>query len=398
MIKLIHTGDFHIGVPTLGMRGRDVKNLRRNDIFNAIKDVFRYAKKEKVDIIIISGDIFHSPNPSPHEFLMLDEIFKIAEHDGIHIVIIAGNHDKKKIRGEKGYLSIYKSRGGEFIHYEDTIVDDPLILKINGEKIGFVLIPYISGKFVRARTWEQYKIRYNEVVSEVIRKQLGKLTDVDYRILVGHLTVSGTKIGPNISYVAYDDPPVSINSIFPEKFNYIALGHIHLPQKIGDNIYYCGSIERIDFSEEKYDKSFLHINLNGKAYVKRVLLDPRNMITINIHLSPLSNPISQIINSLSNYNITNALVRFRVTGEAEVINKLYLETHKLDNILIDKYKVAAYKIETQYISKQIFHNKLNYEEIDFAKVFVDYIKNRFRNKRKEVIDEAVEIGRGLLGI
>jgi len=397
MIKVIHTSDFHIGVPVAGMRGRDIRNLRRNDIFSAIDRVFKFAVNENVNIVIISGDIFHSPNPSPQDFLKLDELLKYLEENGVHVVAIAGNHDKRKIRGEEGYLSIYKSRGGEYIHYQDKISDKPLVISVGDAKIGFVLIPYLSGKFVKAHTGDRYVKEYQSVIEKIVTRQLSKLNGVDYKILVGHLTVSGANLGPKISYVAYDDPPIHINTLHPEQFDYIALGHIHVPQKISQNIYYSGSIERIDFSEENIDKLFYLITLRDKLEVKKIPLASRKMITLDISVSPLSSPLNQIINVISSEDVKGAMLRIKLSGETDVINRLYLEIHRLDNMLFNKLGVAAYKIETRYLTK-VVKEKVDYKEIDLAKAFEDYIKNRFRGRRKEVLDKAIEVGRRFLNI
>lgn len=395
MPLLIHTSDFHIGVPIAGFRGRDIRGLRRQDIFNNIKSIFEYSVKNNVNVVIISGDIFHTPNPSPRDFLAFDRMLKLLEDKKIYVVMIAGNHDKRKIRDEKGFLGIYQTRGGKYIYFYDNIGQKPLTIDINGKKISFIIIPFISGLFVRALTKENYKRKYEEIIKFHIDRQLEKLGGTsDYNILIGHLTVSGADIGPKICYIAYDDPPVSHKTLKASEFDYIALGHIHVAQNVHRNIYYAGSIERIDFSEERLTKSFYEINLRNNE-VNRILLSAREMRTFDIFLDTYQDPVKKVINEISDKNIKNLLLRIRVGGEAELVNKIYSNVHELDNYILNKLGAAGYKIDTQYTSPTLPETP-KIEKVKIVEFFEEYVKKRFKNRRREVIQKAVELGREIL--
>ena len=213
--------------------------------------------------------------------------------------------------------------------------------------------------------------------------------NLDYKILVGHLTVEGATIGPRIRYISYDDPPIPKRMLRPDFFDYIALGHIHKPQKLDGNICYSGSVEKIDFSEELEDKSFWIFNL-ADGTIKEYPIKCRPMKTIEVNIPPLTQPISAIESSLSNIS-NESIIRLILRGETGLVRRILEKINALENLLFNRFKIIGYKLEFEYYTPVTLRD-IDVERLDFSKILSKYIRSRYRGRKAEVIDKAIKYG------
>ncbi|MDO5018323.1 MAG: DNA repair exonuclease, partial [Lagierella massiliensis] len=211
--KFLHSGDFHLGsyfyssdLPI------ELVESRRENIWTAVEGLFNLAKEKKVDCIFLCGDIFNENYVTLSILERLNSLFSSVPF--AKIFIIFGNHDPYSLNSKFKYINL-----------------SPNVYVFKNDKIE-------SFKF---KFMEIYGISYND---RILNKSnyFDNLT-LDHNkinVLMLHTDI----INPNFNYMN-----LNIKDIESLGFDYVALGHIHKPQKITENIIYPGSIEPLSFKE-----------------------------------------------------------------------------------------------------------------------------------------------------
>ncbi|MFI3230177.1 MAG: exonuclease subunit SbcD [bacterium] len=280
-MKILHTSDWH-----LGKYLEKYSRLEEQALF--IDELVEICDEEKIDLIIIAGDIYDAVNPPIEaEKLFYNAMKRLSLNGERPIVIIAGNHDSPDrlfsptpIMDEFGVFIKTDLKSitpiGEYKCCKVTRSGEAFIeLEINNERAVIVTIPYITEKLLNSTISEsleeatQQKDFSNKV--KILLDQLAEnFLDDTINILMMHLyalkgleTDSERKI-QSIGGTYAVDP-----NIFPEKAQYVALGHLHKQQKVSSNnncmAYYSGS--PIAYSKsEVYTKNNNKIN-NDKGII-----------------------------------------------------------------------------------------------------------------------------------
>ncbi len=390
-IKILHASDFHLGVTFRGFIGDNVQEVRKNDFYRNVQRVFNEALKRKVDIIIISGDVFHRSDPSNKDLVFISEqIGNVVKH-GIKVVIIAGNHDRPKVLGSVNpLLALVKANAPNF-YFIQSAPKKPLLIDVKGKSIAIVAMPYIDPRAIRS-----LNISYSGLFRRTINKLIEMIpSDVDYKIFVGHLTLSGAKIN-DIHGIYLNEPSLNLEDIYYREFDYVALGHVHTPQKIRENVYYAGSIERIDFSERNENKGFLIVELLDQVNVKQFELECREMITTNkINIRHKSNPRDFLIEILKSMDISpGALLKINLEIDESSWKVLERYMDDIRKFLLDEKKVLGYIIHKSYPEASIETVSESIHIKPIKEVILDYIdalQLRISMLKKRVKELAVEL-------
>lgn len=206
-MKFIHLGDVHLGAkPDSSYPWGKEREL---EIWSGLKKVIEACNKDQVDLLLIAGDFFHK-QPLVRELKEANYIFSQLENT--KVVIIAGNHDY--ISPRSNYIKF------EWCKNVHMLMDD---------KISSVFFEDINTQ-VYGLSYHKREIK-DPVLDEVEIQNKEKIN-----ILLAH---GGTP--SNI--------PMDVKKIKRKGFDYIALGHIHKPQKLGERIAYAGSMEPLDKNE-----------------------------------------------------------------------------------------------------------------------------------------------------
>lgn len=267
-IRFIHLSDLHIGLLTHGKINPSTGfNTRLEDILSSLDYAFDTARKESVDLILIAGDVFHRQNPLPGEEIeFAKRIGKVAGEGGARVVIVLGNHDYASSGSGASAVEIFPALDTQGV----TIVRKPDVIPVD-TKSGLVQVaclPWAGRSSLVAR--DEYKsLSAEELQLEIERRLIGIIRDLakrvdraDPSVFLGHLAVRDAKLsGTEIDTLALSDPIVPVGELAAKAFNYVALGHIHRFQDLNKGntppVVYSGSIERIDFTEEKEKKGFV---------------------------------------------------------------------------------------------------------------------------------------------
>lgn len=264
-MRFLHTGDLHIGKTICDFSMVD----DQRHILNQIVDI---AVREKVNAVIIAGDVYDRAIPPADAVVVLNDFLtKLVEH-GLKVLLISGNHDSPE---RIGFADRMLEESGIYIAGEcDDGWKRVILQDIEGET-EFILLPFAKPSAAAAKT-----------NGEAVEKRLsGIKREQDRRsVLVTHYFVTNQGKEPEIS-----DAETTIHvggldnvevSLFAE-FDYVALGHIHRQQQIGErSVYYAGAPLQYSFSESGRTKYVTLVELpKGRAAeVTLVPLTPRRQM------------------------------------------------------------------------------------------------------------------------
>ncbi len=255
-MKLLHVSDLHIGKRVNGMSMVD-------DQRHILGEIVRIARERAVDAILLAGDIYDKASPSAEAVALFDSFLTDLAAAGIRVLGIPGNHDSaERIAYAQGLLA---HQGVCFPPVFDGAIERVELEDEHGT-VAFWLLPFLKPGDVR-RFFPEVEIGddYSAALSAVVG---GCEIDANCRnIAISHQIVTAGAWSPEraddeIQLGGVDNVDVSIY----DAFDYVALGHVHRPQRVGrDTVRYSGSPLKYSFSEARYDKSAVLVELGPKA-------------------------------------------------------------------------------------------------------------------------------------
>ena len=208
-----------------------------------------------------------------------------------------------------------------------------------------------SREDTRSLSVEEVNERIQDLFTRAIQQAAERLDPEIPAILTGHITVSGATLGSERSMMLGQDHFLLPSSIHLPAFDYIALGHIHKHQVLRENplMVYSGSLQRVDFGEEKDPKGFCVIDLDPSRIQGRRLVDfrfqqvnARNFTTIDVNVPKESrNPTQDILHAIDRHNVSGAIVRLRISLTAEQSTILRDGDAAIRDALKDAHYIAS---------------------------------------------------------
>ena len=267
-MKILHTSDWH-----LGHRLHEESQYEEQKLFLNWLD--SYISDNEVDILMISGDIFDSNVPSSQSLkLYYDFLINLKQNYCKHIIITGGNHDAPgTLNAPKEMLNTLSIHvvGNATENIEDEIFE----LEINNEKVIIAAVPFLRDRDIRkaiaSENTDEIESRYKTALVKHYTKVAEYCTKINTQniptIAMGHLFAIGGSASDSESPIYVGGLGDIGSEDFPTSFNYIALGHLHRPQKIGNNnnIQYSGSPYILSFSEINYDKKVILLELENNT-------------------------------------------------------------------------------------------------------------------------------------
>lgn len=254
-MKVLHVSDLHIGKRVNGMSMLDDQRY----ILRQILDI---AEKRQVSVLLIAGDVYDKASPSAEAVTVFDAFLTDAVAAGLHVLAIPGNHDSaERIAYAQGLLEkqgvcLPPVYAGEVERVE---------LEDEHGPVEFWLLPFLKPGDVR-RFFPDEEI--GDDCSAALRAVLGAcaIDQGKRNVVLSHQLVTAYGTAPDraddeIKLGGMDNVDVSVY----DAFDYVALGHVHRPQRVGrDTVRYSGSPLKYSFSEARYDKSAALIELGEK--------------------------------------------------------------------------------------------------------------------------------------
>lgn len=254
-MKVLHVSDLHIGKRVNGMSMLDDQRY----ILRQILDI---AEKRQVSVLLIAGDVYDKASPSAEAVTVFDAFLTDAVAAGLRVLAIPGNHDSaERIAYAQGLLEkqgvcLPPVYAGEVERVELADEHGP---------VEFWLLPFLKPGDVR-RFFPDEEI--GDDYSAALRAVLGAcaIDQGKRNVVLSHQLVTAYGTAPDcaddeIKLGGMDNVDVSVY----DAFDYVALGHVHRPQRVGrDTVRYSGSPLKYSFSEARYDKSAALIELGEK--------------------------------------------------------------------------------------------------------------------------------------
>jgi len=251
-MKFLHTSDWHLGKKT---EGRDRLAEQRA----VLEEITVIAEREKVDVILVAGDVFDTYVPSSEaEQLFFDAVYKMAG-GGRKVVIISGNHDDALRLSAPNPFAVRAGifiAGGQDNDFGGAKHGKGYVIVENsaGERAFIGLMPYPNEARFKEVVNEDES--YNDKMRRWMNTGLSQNTEGLPSVLVGHFYTLGGKVSESERNIDLGGARAVDKDILPD-CNYIALGHLHKRQVASKskNAYYCGAILEYAFDEAGYEKS-----------------------------------------------------------------------------------------------------------------------------------------------
>lgn len=308
-MKIIHTGDLHLKKLYKGKLSLEVSNKLLEDSWRTLFEVFEFSNEVEADIILIAGDLFEKEYFNLRD---LNRFLDLVRNVKAKIFIAFGNHD---------YLS-----------------EDNLFLKVDLPENLYIFknnLDYFELSELKTRI---YGISYD---SYAFNRNFGDL-DLDEEFINIGLFHSDLK----------DERYLPLSKDFLQKFNYVALGHIHKRGKVYDNTYYSGSLIPLSFKDEG-KRGIIYLDDEKKIFEFKNF-SKREFVNLEINLNK-EMTFTDILGSIQENIYQDNLYRIRLRGETkhpedlenflrENLNAFYFE------ILNELYDIEEdLEIEDKYI-------------------------------------------------
>ena len=274
-MKILHTSDWHIG--------RALYGRKRYEEFEAFLNwLMTLIENEDIDVLLVAGDVFDNSTPSNRaQEIYYRFLNRIAASSSRHVVITAGNHDSPSFLNAPREILKYLN-----IHVVGSASESPenelvMIAGPDGDtRLIVCAIPYLRDRDIRtAEAGESIEDKERKIIDgirlhyrmvyEAAEEKRSRLKYSVPIVAVGHLfTAGGQTIDGDGVRELYIGSLLHVGTdIFPEQIDYLALGHLHIPQTVGgsDFIRYSGSPLPIGFGEAAQEKSVVLIEFSDET-------------------------------------------------------------------------------------------------------------------------------------
>lgn len=271
-MKILHTSDWHLG--------RALYGKARHEEFEAFLDwLAEIIELRDIDVLLVAGDIFDTNTPSHRaQALYYQFLCRVAASPCRHIVIIAGNHDSPSFLNAPKEL--LKALDVHVVGGGSADLNDEVLVLCNQQQQAELIVcavPYLRDRDIRTATAGESIDDKNQKLLEGIRNHYVAVAELAVQkrqclevnvpiIAMGHLfTAGGTIIdGDGVRDLYVGSTPHVASSIFSPVFDYVALGHLHVPQKVNntEHIRYSGSPIPMGFGEAKQQKSICELSFD----------------------------------------------------------------------------------------------------------------------------------------
>jgi exonuclease SbcD len=326
----VHLADVHLGTEQYG------SPERYDDFARAFLDVVQYAVRERVQFVLIAGDLFNKFALDPRTLLQAVTALEQLKSAGILVFAIEGNHDRSNYRSEMSwltYLAYHRllSRLDVEIR-EGTVVVTPYDpARGRGTYVDLDGVRIIGLRYVGAMTPR---------LIEMVAPQLAALPPAEFTICMAHFGMNG--VLPQYS------GGLTLAQVEPlrRSVDYLALGHIHKRYEIDNWIFNPGSIETWRMDEAHWPRGFYHVQVDTAATpavtVKHIENRRRPFLMIDLPVQGLRSP--EELYAAARQVLEERAARFR--GERPVV-VLVLEKELLfDRQALDRERLEALALET----------------------------------------------------
>ncbi|MGQ1946696.1 exonuclease subunit SbcD [Geofilum sp. OHC36d9] len=398
-MKILHTSDWHLGRTLYSKKERQEEHtLFLEWLLNTMKD-------NSIDLLLIAGDIFDNASPgSTSQKMYYDFLVRVKKTGCKNVIVVGGNHDSPSfLNAPKDILAALNV--SVIGNASENIEDEIIVINDSNEKPLAIVcgVPFLRerdiSRFAEGENYSDRSKRINEnlkkhyekiaELAENKRHELGKDIPV---VATGHLSVAGGKRneddGVRETYIGNIEAVGS--DIFLDTFDYVALGHYHIPSVIKDHIRYCGSPIPMGFGEAKQKKCVYIIDFDNGRSIEKVEI-----------------PVFQKLESIvgDKHFISKRLADLKKTGLSvwvEVIyngDELFPDFPLWTNEQIANSKIEILKLQNRQHLNEVLTTNDTTNSLDELNVFdvfdklldkasvLDEQKDELKKSYKEIVDD-----------
>ncbi|XGB44089.1 MAG: exonuclease subunit SbcD [Nodosilinea sp. LVE1205-7] len=318
MVKILHLSDIHLGSglsygrlnPETGL------NTRLEDFIAALGQCIDRALAEPVDGVLFAGDAFPDATPPPFIQQALAQQFCRLSAAQIPTVLLVGNHDQHA-QGQGGTsLSIYRTLGVPGVVVGDRLETHRIETRRGSLQV--VTLPWLTRSTLLTRpdteglSMAQVHGLLLNRLEVALEAEIRGLNPQIPTVLLAHAMVDRATYGAERFLAASRGFTIPMALLARPCFDYVALGHVHRYQVLCQQplMIYPGSIERVDFSEEKEEKGYLLVEVEpGQAQAEFCPLPVRPFKTLEVDLTAATDPQAAFLAAISAANVRAAVVR-----------------------------------------------------------------------------------------
>ena len=376
-MKIIHTADWHIGQTFFGY-----DRFQEHQYF--LDWLTDQITTQQIDVLLISGDIFDVANPSAQAQRQFYRFLRrvTEQNPGLQIILIAGNHDSKERLGF----------GNKIFEEEGLYISskyDGKIKKVELEdeygKLNIYMLPFVKPVEVK-QYFDDEQFGYDEMIHKIIEKE--EINTNERNIILTHqfVTARGEEVERTDSEVLSLGGTDNVDVSNYDKFDYVAIGHVHRPQRIGrDTARYAGTMLKYSFSEVKHKKTMpiLEFKEKGNIDIKLEELVPLR------DMREIKDTIEELLKK-ENYEGTNTddYIRAIITNEEPLYDAIGQIRSIYPNVLKLEIQNSKTTLEIQQENLKEVKNK---SEIELFNEFYKFQNNvELNDEQKEYIEKIIK--------
>ena len=296
MVRILHFADAHIDMANFGKHDPETGlPMRVMDFLKSLDVIVQTAISEEVDLVIFAGDTYKDRTPAPTFQREWGKRIMQLSRAGILTLLLTGNHDISPATGRAHAIQEFDTL--EVPHVR--VLHHPQFLTsadLEGLPVQVLALPWVSrsglmgslelGGGEPEKIYETLSARLSELVNNWLDEADPELPT----ILTAHASVEGAMYGAERMVMLGKDLVLPPTLVKDQRFDYVALGHIHKPQNLNEGsqppVIYPGSIERVDFGEASDRKFFIlaHVAKHNTQVTWRELENIRPFIDIHVKL------------------------------------------------------------------------------------------------------------------
>ncbi|PNZ24406.1 exonuclease subunit SbcD [Staphylococcus petrasii] len=374
-MKIIHTGDWHLGKILNGKQFLEDQEYILNQLIDKINE-------ENPDVFIISGDIYDTTYPSKETIKLFEKTLStINIQMGIPTIITNGNHDGKE---RLNYGSTWFQHSKLYIRTKLEDMNHPITIN----NVNFYTLPFATVSEIKAffeddsiETYEQATQRCIAYISETMNRD-------EINFLIAHLTINGGKTSDS-------ERPLTIGtveSVDKTSFNIfdkVLLGHLHHPFSIEDNVIsYSGSLLQYSFSESNQPKGYKRLVINSKEDITNQFIQLKPLRELEVIEGEYDDVIQGSVKMKNKENYFHFKLRnmSHINDPMLQLKQLYPNTLSLSNITFEssgQLHQAELKQEDDATIIQQFYKSITDQEL------TDYQNNKIHDLLNQVINKEV---------
>ena len=332
-LRVIHFADVHLGVENYGRLDPSTGLFTRlADFLAAMDQVIDAAQQEPADLVLFAGDAYKTRDPSPTYQREFARRIRRLSQAGLPTVLVAGNHDVPNAVGRAHTMEIFGTLDVKNVYVAHS--PDLLAIETRHGPVQVGVLPWIVRSGLLSR--DEHKNKNLDQVTDVLLQRVEQILYGEHglasrldphvpHILVAHGTVQGAVYGSERSVMLGQDMVLPLGLLKNSVWDYVALGHIHRHQALEADrfppVVYPGSIERIDFGEEREDKGYVTAKVaRGHSSWVFHKLNARRFVTVPVTADG-DDPTAQVVHEIERAHVRDAVVRvvIHTTADRDVL-------------------------------------------------------------------------------